>query len=469
MAKSFKKSVFKSENLPLVFLILFASFFIEFIFPNFFSHFFFQLCFQLNMKCRLVKNVNVGLQSYAWRTFAVSTNRFQLVSEKPKQVIPKLQSLPQPSLEHEHVYTQQHVELRDTYNKLIQKHIEPFVNEWEQAGIFPARELFKELGNAGFLGISKPEEYGGLGLDYSYEIAAAEELGKCSCGAVPMAIGVQSDMATPALANFGSDELKQKFLAPSIAGDLVACIGVSEQGGGSDVAGISSRAVKKNGYYHITGNKMWITNGIQADWMCMLVNTGKPEDPMHLNKSLICVPLDSEGVQRVKKIEKIGMDSSDTAQIFFDNVKVPQENLIGEEGLGFVYQMIQFQEERMWGAASIVETLFGLIRETINYTRDRRAFGKPLLHNQYIHFRLAELETEVEMLRSSIYRCVSLYQQGCDVTKLASMVKLKAGRLAREVSDSCLQFWGGMGYSKESKVSRAFRDLRLLSIGMSQS
>ena len=153
-----------------------------------------------------------------------------------------------------------------------------------------------------------------------------------------MAIGVQSDMATPALANFGSDYLKEKFLAPSIAGDLVACIGVSEQGGGSDVAGITSRAVKKDGYYYITGNKMWITNGIQADWMCMLVNTGKPDEPVHLNKSLICVPLDSEGVQRVKKIEKLGMDSSDTAQIFFDNVKVPEENLIGERGCEIIDQ-----------------------------------------------------------------------------------------------------------------------------------
>ncbi len=197
----------------------------------------------------------------------------------------------------------------------------------------------------------------------------------------------------------------------------------------------------------------------------MLVNTGPADAPPHLNKSLICVPLNSPGVERAKKIEKLGMDSSDTAQIFFDNVKVPVDNLIGEEGMGFVYQMIQFQEERIWGAASIVETLFGLISSTIEYTSQRKSFGKPLLHNQYIHFRLAELESEVEMLRSSIYRCVGLYQQGYDVTKLASMVKLKAGRLSREVADTCLQFWGGMGYSKETHVNRAFRDLRLLSIG----
>ncbi|XP_063726692.1 probable acyl-CoA dehydrogenase 6 isoform X3 [Symsagittifera roscoffensis] len=398
-------------------------------------------------------------------TTFVRTLSSTVTAKNADSSVPRPKPLPQASLEAEHIYTSQHVELRESYSKLIQKEIEPYIDEWEAKGIFPAHELFKKLGDAGFLGISKPVEYGGMGLEYSYEIAAAEELGKCSCGAIPMAIGVQSDMSTPALANFGSPLLKEKFLSPSIKGEMVACIGVSEQGGGSDVANIVTTAKKKNGYYYITGNKMWITNGIQADWMCMLANTGPPSAPPHLNKSLICVPLDSEGVQRARKIEKLGMDSSDTAQIYFDNVKVPEENLIGEEGLGFVYQMMQFQEERIWGAASIVETLFRLISDTIQYTSERKTFGKPLIHNQYIHFRLAELETEVEMLRSSIYRCVGLYQQGYDVTKLASMVKLKAGRLSREVADTCLQFWGGMGYSRETHVNRAFRDLRLLSIG----
>src|SRR5579863_973353 len=247
------------------------------------------------------------------------------------------------------LFTPEHEELRRSLQKFIAAEINPHVDAWEEAGIFPAHEVFKKMGDLGFLGLNKPPAYGGQGLDYSYAMVMAEELGTIACGSVPMAIGVQTDMATPALARFGSDEIKRQFLTPSIAGDYVACLGVSEVGAGSDVASIKTRARKDGGDYVIDGGKMWTTNGTQADWMCLLANTG--DGPVHRNKTLICVPMQTKGVEIARKLDKLGMRASDTAQIYFDGVRVPQRYRIGEEGMGFIYQMQQFQEERLWAAA----------------------------------------------------------------------------------------------------------------------
>ncbi|KAM8884805.1 putative acyl-CoA dehydrogenase 6 [Synchiropus picturatus] len=361
------------------------------------------------------------------------------------------------------IYTTEHFALKESLKKIIDQEINPYVDQWEAEGKFPAHKVFKILGNAGFLGVNRPVEYGGLGLDYSYSVAVAEELGKIRCGGIPMAIGVQTDMATPALARFGSDEMKREFLLPTIMGDKVACLGVSEVGAGSDVSSILTKAVKKGDEYVITGGKMWTTNGTQADWMCLLANTS--DGPPHRNKSLICLPMNLPGVHIARKIDKIGMWSSDTAEVFFDDVRVPCKNIIGQEGMGFTYQMLQFQEERLWAVANVITTMDIVIQETIQYTRQRKVFKQPVLHHQAVHFRLAELQTEVELLRSLLYRATALYIKGNDVTKLASMGKLKAGRLARELSDSCLQFWGGMGFTSDVLVSRFYRDSRLLSIG----
>lgn len=359
--------------------------------------------------------------------------------------------------------TEQHKEIKRTVRTIIDREINPYVDEWEEAEIFPAHEVFKKLGDAGLLGIHKPEAFGGMGLDYSYAVAMAEELGHIRCGGVPMAIGVQTDMATPALARHGSDELRAQFLAPAIAGDMVACLGVSEVGAGSDVASLKTTARKDGDDYVINGGKMWTTNGTQADWICLLANTS--DDAVHRNKSMICVPMDTPGVSIARKLKKLGMNSSDTAQVHFDEVRVPQRYRIGEEGMGFVYQMQQFQEERLWAAARALVGFEEAIEETIEYTRDRKAFGQSILDNQVVHFRLAELSTEVEALRALVYRAVELYIEGEDVTRLASMAKLKAGRLGRELTDACLQYWGGMGYMWESRISRQYRDVRLASIG----
>lgn len=365
-------------------------------------------------------------------------------------------------------FTHEHREIQKTLKRFIDEQINPHVDEWEAAEIFPAHEVFKQMGQLGLLGLTKPEAHGGMGLDYSYSVAMAETLGHIHCGGVPMAIGVQTDMCTPALARFGSDELKQQFLAPAIAGDAVGCIGVSEPGAGSDVSAIKTVARKDGDDYVISGQKMWITNSLQADWMCMLVNTS--EGPAHKNKSLVMVPLREngktvKGFEVGQKIRKIGMNSSDTGLLFFDEVRVPQRYRIGAEGAGFIYQMQQFQEERLWAAASCIQSLSNCIQWTVDYAQERKLFSASLADQQWVQFKLAELKTEVESLRALTYQACEHYVAGEDVTEWATMAKLKAGRLNRLVPDTCLQFWGGMGFTWDNKVSRMYRDGRLASIG----
>jgi len=358
--------------------------------------------------------------------------------------------------------THEHEEIARTLKRFIDEEINPHVDEWEAAEEFPAHQVFKRLGELGMLGLTKPEKYGGMALDYSYSVVMAEALGHVNCGGVPMAVGVQTDMCTPALARFGSDALCQEFLVPAIAGTAVGCIGVSEPGAGSDVASIKTTARKDGGDYVINGAKMWITNSLQADWMCLLANTS--EGSAHKNKSLIMVPMSTPGITKAQKIRKIGMMSSDTGLIHFDDVRVPQSNRIGEEGMGFPYQMQQFQEERLWAAANAIEGLSRCIRLTADYTRERRIFGRSVLDHQVVHFKLAELKTEVEALRALVYMATEKYVAGGDVTEWASMAKLKSCRLSRIVPDACMQYWGGMGYTWDNPVSRFYRDGRLGSI-----
>ncbi|MFZ5756251.1 MAG: acyl-CoA dehydrogenase family protein [Pseudomonadota bacterium] len=363
-------------------------------------------------------------------------------------------------------FTQEHKEIARTMANFIEKELNPHVAEWEEAGHFPIHEVFRKMGDLGLLGITKPVEHGGLGLDYTYGMYAAEQLGLCHCGGVPLSIGVQTDMATPAIARFGSEELKKEFLAPAIRGEYVASIAVSEPHAGSDVAAIKTTAKKDGGDYVINGTKMWITNSPSADFFCLLANTsdGKP----HMNKSLIVVPKKAGGITVDKPLKKLGMRSSQTAQVFFDNVRVPQRYLIGTEGMGFMMQMMQFQEERIWGSVSAIKGWDKLIEATIDYARQRQVFGMPLLDNQTVHFTLAELKTEVELLRALIYRTCEIYVRDGNTNEalqLASMCKFKAGRLSREIADKCLQYWGGNGFMWDNPAGQSWRDGRLASIG----
>lgn len=237
------------------------------------------------------------------------------------------------------------------FRQIIEKDVNPHIDQWEKEGMFDAHAVFKKLGSAGLLGITRPTEYGGMNLDYSFSIPFFEELGySLKAGGVGAGVMVQTDMALPALVRFGSDELKKQFLAPSISGDFVGCVGVSEPEGGSDVAAVRTTAKRVGDDYVINGGKMWTTNGFQADWMCLLANTseGKP----HLNKSLFCLPMKTKGVHVARKIGKLGLWCSDTAQSFFEDVRIPATYRIGDEGMGFIYQMMQFQDERLCSAAS---------------------------------------------------------------------------------------------------------------------
>jgi len=359
--------------------------------------------------------------------------------------------------------TQEHMELQRTVQNFVEQQLNPHCDKWEKSPPFPAHEIFKEMGKLGLLGISKPEAYGGMGLDYSYSMIAAEALGSVNAAGVALAIGVQTDMATPALARFGSNELREEFLIPSINGEAIAAIAVSEPHAGSDVAQIKTQAKTDDDDYIINGQKMWITNATQADYFCVLANTS--EGKAHFNKSLIIVPRNTKGVTVGDKLDKMGMRCSDTAPVFFDDVRVPKRYCIGAENQGFMMQMIQFQEERLWGAANAIRGMELSIDETIAYCQDRKTFGLHLIDNQTVHFKIAELKTEIACLRGLLYGACEDYIHGKDVTQQASMAKLKAGRLARQVTDQCLQLWGGNGYMQETLINRRYRDARLISIG----
>ncbi|MEW4982602.1 MAG: acyl-CoA dehydrogenase family protein [Cycloclasticus sp.] len=362
------------------------------------------------------------------------------------------------------LFSHEHDMLRESVAKFVEREINPYVDEWEEEGIFPAHELFKKMGDAGFLGINRAEKWGGLALDYSYMLAFAEEVGRIKCSGVSTAIGVQTDMCTPALANFGSDELRRNYLVPAIAGDSVGCIGVSEEGAGSDVASIKTEARRVGDEYVINGGKMWITTSTQADWVCLLCNTGEENGP-HKNKSLIIVPLDTKGVTRGKRLKKLGAHSSDTAPLYFDDVRVPVGNLIGEEGRGFIYQMKQFQEERFFAMSKYLSQIQDAVDITIEYTKQRKAFGKPLIENQEIYFKLAEMQTDIQAVRALIHQACERYVAGEDVDMLTSMAKFKVGALGQTIPTTCLQYWGGQGFMWDNLISRIFRDTRLCSIG----
>ncbi|MHA1564735.1 MAG: acyl-CoA dehydrogenase family protein [Alphaproteobacteria bacterium] len=362
------------------------------------------------------------------------------------------------------LFTDEHNILRDSIRRFVEQEIDPYVDEWEEAGLFPAHDLFKKLGDAGFLGITKPKEYGGQDLDYSYQLVFGEEIGRIKCSGVSTGVGVQTDMSTPALARFGSTELKREFLAPAIAGDVVTSIGVSEIGAGSDVASITTFARRDGDDYIINGNKMWITNATQADWICLLCNTSQENGP-HKNKSLIVVPTNLDGVSVGERLNKLGARSSDTAPVYYDDVRVPVRYRIGEEGQGFIYQMQQFEEERLFAASKYLSQIEDAIDVTVEYTEQRHAFGRAILDNQAVYFKLAELKTEVTAARALLHQATEVYVSGGDSKMLTSMAKFKVGALGQTVPTACLQFWGGQGFMWDNIISRIYRDTRLCSIG----
>ncbi len=361
------------------------------------------------------------------------------------------------------LFTEDHERFRLATRGVLARAVEPYVEEWEERGAFPGHELFATLGQAGLFGLEYDPEWGGQGADHSYTVVLGEELGRLGCGGVPMAISVQTDMATPSLHRFGSDELKRRYLAPALRGEMVASIAVSEPDAGSDVAGLRTRATRDGDEWVINGSKLYITNGAQADWLCLLARTS--DEGGHQGMSQIVFPTDAPGFTVSRTLHKLGNRSSDTAELSFVDARVPVANTIGEIGRGFQQQMQQFQNERMIAAYTAVGSMAGALDRTADYLRQRQAFGRPLLANQYLQFTLAELAAELDLLREYNYACAEAYLRGENTTRRATIAKLKAGRLQRAIADTCLQYHGGVGYMEETWVSRFFRDGRLLSIG----
>ena len=360
-------------------------------------------------------------------------------------------------------FTKDHDMVRRAVGDFVKKEINPNVDQWEADGIAPLKEIFKKMGDLGFLGIRYDPMYGGQGLDYWYDTVFLEELGHIKALGLSVAITVQTHMATPAINEFGSDYLKDAFLKPAIAGDLVGAIAVTEPGAGSDVAAIQTTAKKDNGDYVINGSKMYITNGTQADFLTLLARTA--DAPGYHSFSLFVVPTDLPGFSVSRKLDKLGIRISDTAELFFDNVRVPAANLIGKENEGFIYQMMQFQHERFSLLPFACTAAKDIIDMTLEHIRQRVVFGKPLITKQVLRHRLADWLTEIECLQQLIYHIVRMKQAGLDATREISMGKLVASQVLNKVANGCLQMYGGLGFMDEMLISRYYRDARGLAIG----
>lgn len=360
-------------------------------------------------------------------------------------------------------FSTEHEQFRKVVRQFVENEINPYADQWEAERTFPAHDVFAKLAAIGAFGLEYEEQYGGQGADHTYTLVLMEELGRADCAGVPMAIAVQSNMATPALHRFGSHELKLRYLKPAMEGRAVCAVAVSEPDAGSDVAGIRTRARMEADDWVVNGRKMWITSGTQADWICMLVRTS--DETGFAGMSQIIVPTDTPGFSVGRKIEKMGNHCSDTAELVLEDVRVPVSNTIGEVGRGFQQQMVQFQDERLVASYMAASGARRALERTVDYLRVRKAFGKPLLANQYLQYNIAELIAEVDLLIEYNRVAASRVAQGVDATRMATIAKLKVGKLTRQVADAVVQYHGGMGYAEEMWPARYARDSRLIGIG----
>jgi citronellyl-CoA dehydrogenase len=359
------------------------------------------------------------------------------------------------------LYTPEHESFRETVRRFVEQELRPRAREFDEMGRFD-KKLFKAMGDLGMLGLRYDPKYGGAGLDWSYTAVLFEEIARSDNAGVTMGISVHTDMATPSLAEFGSEDLKQQYLVPSIAGEMVSAIAVTEPDAGSDVSGIRTRAIRERDDWVINGSKIYITNAATADWLCLLAVTD-PEAG-YGGFSQILVPTDVPGF-RYELLDKIGNWGSDTGQLYFEDVRVPVAHTIGDIGRGFQQQMMQFQDERLVGCVSSIAGSMFLWEETRRWAEERVLFGKPLSKMQNTQFKMVELFTQLTAAKELTQACVRKRVAGQDATDLITMAKLFCGRVSRKVADECIQFHGGYGYMKESMAGRAFVDSRLISIG----
>ncbi len=361
------------------------------------------------------------------------------------------------------IFTPEHDELRKTVRRFVDAEVRPHVDAWETAGYFPD-DLFQRCGDLGFLGLHFPVRWGGSGGDLAAGLLFVEELARCGAGAIPMAISVQTHMATPALGEFGTDDQRERWLRPAIAGTKIGAIAITEPDAGSDVAAIRTHAVRDGDSWRINGRKMFVTNGTRAQFLTLVAKT----DPTagHHGVSLFLVDTALPGVRVSRRLEKLGMHSSDTAEIALDDVCVAATDLIGiEPGHGFAQLMWQLQYERLAGAAACVGHAAHTLEETIAYARVRTTFGRPIAQHQVIAHKLADAATELAAARALLYSTAWAVMNGEYPVTEISMCKKYCAQMQNRLVDTCVQVWGGAGYLEETGIPRAFRDARLQRIG----
>jgi citronellyl-CoA dehydrogenase len=363
---------------------------------------------------------------------------------------------------YEKYFKEEHNIFREQLRSFIEKELAPHADEWEEAGMFP-KEVFTKMGQLGFLGLRYPEEYGGSDADYWYTVVFCEEMPRAQSAGVSLGILVQSDMCTPAINAHGTPEQKEEFLAPAIRGEKIGAICVTEPGAGSDVKAIQTKAVKDGNHYVINGTKTFITNGTRADWLTLAAKTDP--DKGYGGISLFLFPTDTEGFTVTRKLDKLGNRASDTAELSFEDCRIHEKYLLGDENKGFYYIMEGFQFERQAGSIAGVAGSQLLFEHTLDYCRQREVFGKPVSKWQANSHMLANLATELEAAKALVYHCSEMLANGENALKEVSMCKLYVGELAQRVADRCLQLHGGYGYMEEYRVCRAFRDSRLITIG----
>ncbi len=364
------------------------------------------------------------------------------------------------------IFTDEHQQLRESIRRFVIKELQPHADEWEET-TFP-NWVFERMGELGFLGLDKPEEYGGQGGDYYTSLVLAEEIAHAHSGGLAMGIAVQTDMAMPPILAFGTEQQKQQWAAPAIKGTKILCIGITEPDAGSDVAGIKTRAVRDEatGEYVINGSKTYITNGHRAHAIVLVTKTDQiTTPPTHDGFTLFLVPMDTPGVIREKRLEKLGMHASDTALLAFQDVRVPAEAVLGQIGKGFYHIMWELQGERLIGAAGAVAGAQQVFDRTLQYAKERKAFGREIGHFQVIRHKFAEMATKIETARQMVYTTAWRFQNGEYPVREITMAKLYSARIAVEVADECIQIHGGAGYMKEYGIERSWRDLRLNRIG----
>jgi alkylation response protein AidB-like acyl-CoA dehydrogenase len=359
------------------------------------------------------------------------------------------------------IFTDEHEQLRESIRSFVLKELRPHAEEWEES-TFPDW-VFERMGELGLLGLSYPEQYGGQGGDYYCNLVLAEEIVHSNCGGLAMGVAVHTDMATPPIHAFGTEDQKQKYLVPSIRGEKISCLGITEPDAGSDVSGIKTRAVRDGDEWVINGSKTYITNGHRSDFIVLVTKTDA--DAGYDGFTLFIVDMDAPGVIREEKLQKLGMHASDTALLAFQDVRVPDSAVLGEVGKGFYHIMWELQGERLIGAAGATASAQAVFDKTLQYATERQAFGRPIGKFQVIRHKFAEMATKIESSRQLTYTTAWRFANGEYPVREISMAKLYASRIACEVADECLQIHGGAGYMKEYGIERVWRDLRLNRIG----